>query len=246
MTQSPVKAITFDFWRTLFYSGVNAKERRIARAEFLAHTLNIPLDQAKNAMKQQEQSFLRIHIEEQRTLLPTDAIPFIEAALDRSIPPDTARLLAANFSETILAHPPAPVEGALDAVRAAAQHVPVGLISDTGISPGAPLTRLLDQHGFLNHLTHLTFSDHVGVAKPQAAMYHHAAEGLGVAPADLLHIGDLEPTDIAGALNVGARAALFAGDNDRFAGNTKAHYTFVHWNDFITALPTIMRHAASQ
>jgi len=246
MTQSPVKAITFDFWRTLFYSGVNAKERRIARAESLAQTLDIPLDQAKDAMKFQERSFLRIHVEEQRTLLPADAIPFIESTLDCSIPPDIARLLAAIFSETILAHPPAPVEGALDAVRAAAQHVPVGLISDTGISPGVPLTQLLERHGFMKHLTHLTFSDHVGVAKPQAAMYHHAAHGLGVAPAELLHIGDLEPTDIAGALNVGARAALFAGDNDRFAGSTKAHYTFGHWSEFVKTLPDILGRAAPQ
>ncbi|PCJ53108.1 MAG: hypothetical protein COA73_15585 [Candidatus Hydrogenedentota bacterium] len=246
MNKTPIKAVTFDFWRTLFYSGINAKERRIARAQFLADTLTIPLDQAKEAMKHQERSFLRIHVEEQRTLLPLDAIPFIESALDCAIPTETAQVLADHFSQIILSHPPDPVDGALDAVKAAAQLVPVGVISDTGISPGAPLTRLLEKHGFMDHLTSLTFSDDIGVAKPQAAMYYHAAKGLGVDHTELLHIGDLEPTDITGALNIGARAALFGGDNDKFVGNTRAHYTFTHWNDFVDALPQILKDESSQ
>ena len=55
-----------------------------------------------------------------------------------------------------------------------------------------------------------------------------------------MHIGDLEPTDVAGAKNVGAASALFAGDNDRFLGKTTADYTFTRWREFIIALPDIL------
>ena len=53
----------------------------------------------------------------------------------------------------------------------------------------------------------------------------------------VLHVGDLEPTDIRGALDFGARAALFAGDNERFIGATQADYTFTTWEEFVHRLP---------
>jgi len=56
---------------------------------------------------------------------------------------------------------------------------------------------------------------------------------------ELLHIGDLEPTDVAGAIAVGARAALFGGDNDRYVGATQAHYTYTSWAEFIERLPEL-------
>ena len=70
-------------------------------------------------------------------------------------------------------------------------------------------------------------------------MYHDAASQLSVSAKELLHIGDLEPTDVAGALTVGAQAGLFAGDNDRFLGKTKAQYTFTRWEDFLAILPAL-------
>ena len=86
----------------------------------------------------------------------------------------------------------------------------------------------------------MVFSDVVGVSKPHCAMYEQASAGLDTELEALLHIGDLEPTDVVGALNVGARAALFAGDNDRFLGNTKAHYTFTSWQEFVDRLEKIV------
>ncbi|MEX2016687.1 MAG: HAD family hydrolase, partial [Candidatus Hydrogenedentales bacterium] len=135
--------------------------------------------------------------------------------------------------------PPDPIAGALDAVRAAAERGPVALISDSGISPGSSLLKLLERNGFTDYLQVCVFSDEVGVAKPQAAMFHCAASGMRVDLDSILHIGDLEPTDIAGALNCGARAALFGGDNERYVGKTKAHHTFTEWRTFCEKLPDL-------
>ena len=84
------------------------------------------------------------------------------------------------------------------------------------------------------------FSDEVGVAKPQAMVFETAARGLGVNTEELLHIGDLEPTDIEGAKAVGATAILFAGDNARYVHKTRADYTFLSWRAFLDALPEII------
>ena len=235
----PVRAITFDFWRTLFRE-VDVTPRVLARATALAKATDIPLERAKEVMKEVLRAFLKVHIRERRTLSAEDAIPMLEEKLERSFTPDTAKHLCECFANAILDHPPVPIDGALDAVRAAADHVPVGLISDSGISPGSSLLRLLDRHGFRTHFTSFSFSDEVGVAKPQSAMYRHAANGLNVHHTELLHIGDLEPTDVRGALNVGASAALFGGDNTRYVEKSRANYVFTSWTQFIEQLPSIV------
>ena len=71
-------------------------------------------------------------------------------------------------------------------------------------------------------------------------MYRHAADALNVHHTDLMHIGDLEPTDVRGALNVGASAALFGGDNKRYVEQSKADYVFTSWTQFIEQLPSIV------
>jgi putative hydrolase of the HAD superfamily len=240
MAIRPVKAITFDFWRTLFLTGPNQKERRMARVELLCEAVDISPESAKEALKAQEKEFLRIHVYEQRTLTPNDSIPLLESHLEIEIPEELAQTLAGRFGQVILDHPPEPVEGALEAVKAAAEHVPVGVISDTGISPGKPLEELLNRYGFMDYFSSLSFSDEVGVAKPQSAMFYHAAHGLNVEANELFHLGDLEPTDIVGAINVGAQAGLFGGDNDRFLEENSAHRTYASWKEFISDVPILV------
>lgn len=235
-----IRAITFDFWRTLFYADSGLQERRRARVDAVVRLTGLPRDAAIEAMKSIDSEFLRIHITEQRTLGPIDAIPMLERQLKVSIREDESVALSEEWSDALLHHPPEPIEGALAAVRAAANRVPVGLISDTGIVPGSRIQELLDRCGFLEHFTCLSFSDEVGVAKPQPGVFEHAVASLKVAPAELLHIGDLEPTDVKGAHNFGAKAALFTGDNTRYVEGSRADYIFSHWDEFVGVLERIL------
>jgi FMN phosphatase YigB (HAD superfamily) len=73
-------------------------------------------------------------------------------------------------------------------------------------------------------------------------MFEAAARALGVKPRELLHIGDLEPTDIAGAHTMGAKAALFTGENIKYVETTVADYVFARWEDFTQRLPEILNH----
>lgn len=72
----------------------------------------------------------------------------------------------------------------------------------------------------------------MGGAKPHADMFTRTAETLGVDPADILHLGDLEPTDIAGVHGVGGKGGLFIGVNDAYAGRTTAEHEFASWAEF--------------
>lgn len=233
------RAITFDFWRTLFRDAHSDERQALRIRAFMAATGTTETD-TREAFNVWPLEFYRVHMEEQRTLTPRDALDMVCAKLGVTLAPETADELTEVFASAILEYQPLPIDGALDAVRAAAERVPVGLVSDTSISPGRCLRRLLDWNGFTPYFQCMTFSDELGVAKPRAPMFERTATALGVPTSALLHIGDLEPTDVVGIHGVGGVAALFCGDNTRFHGNTKAEHVFASWPDFIDALPDLV------
>jgi len=233
-----IRAITFDFWGTLFRDA-DLDLRHARRVRALAQAASVTPEQADEALQEAYKAFFRTHVEEQRTLDHHDAVRITARHLGTSLDEDAAAALATQYAEAILHHPAHPIDGALDAVRAAARRFPTAIISDSGISPGAALTVLLERNGFRPHLNALTFSDEVGVSKPQAPMFERTAAALGVQPDEILHIGDLEPTDIAGILSLGGKAALFAAVNTKYVPTTKAHWTYHTWQEFIDHLPNI-------
>ena len=165
---------------------------------------------------------------------------FVSERLGVTLDPETVSGLSHAFATAILAAPPVPIDGAMEAVQAAAARVPIAVISDTGISPASSLRTLLDRNGFTPYFKALTFSDEVGVSKPQAPMFHTTAKALGVPASEFLHIGDLEPTDIAGVQAQGGQAALFTAVNPRFKATTKAEYILDSWAQFVEMLPDIL------
>lgn len=234
-----IKAITFDYWGTLFRDA-NLEQRHRARVAALVELAGAAEDAADAALQAAYKEFFRTHVEEQRTLDHHDGARLTAAHLGASLSPAAATALANRFADAILEHPALPIDGALAAVQAAAARVPVGLISDSGISPGRSLTVLLERHGFLPYFRALTFSDEVGVSKPQAAMFERTAAALGVAPEEILHIGDLEPTDIAGIQRLGGTAALIAAANDKFYATTQAEHRFRAWPEFLAVLDELV------
>jgi FMN phosphatase YigB (HAD superfamily) len=97
----------------------------------------------------------------------------------------------------------------------AERRVPVGIVCDVGLVPSWRLRAELERHGVLHRFAHWSFSDEVGVFKPDARIFRHALDGLGgVEPGRAAHVGDIRRTDIAGAQAMGMRAIRFAGIND--------------------------------
>lgn len=233
-----VRAITFDFWGTLFRDA-NGTERHQHRVAALVRMAGLEETVADTTLRDIMAFFLQMHIETQHTLTPRDAVQLACARHGVVLADQDAYQLAEIFGNAILEFPPCPIENALTAVKAAAEQFPVGLISDTGFSPGRNLRVLLEKEGFLSYFDALTFSDETGVAKPQPFMFESTAATLGVAPYELLHIGDLEPTDIVGAHQVHSLAGLFTAVNDRYAVTSRADMILPTWERFIELLPEL-------
>jgi HAD superfamily hydrolase (TIGR01549 family) len=70
------------------------------------------------------------------------------------------------------------------------------------------VTELCTHMAFAHEMNIIVTSALVGYEKPDERTYRAALDPLGVAPEDALHIGDQPKSDVAGALQIGMRAAL--------------------------------------
>ena len=96
--------------------------------------------------------------------------------------------------------------------------VKLGLVCDTGLTPGRVVRKHLDRLGLLELLDSLAFSDEVGVPKPDPRIFRAALEPLGVEPGRAVHVGDLRAQDVAGARRLGmSTVRLRAHHDDRTA-----------------------------
>lgn len=74
----------------------------------------------------------------------------------------------------------------------------LGLVCDTGLTPGVQIRELLRSAELLPLFETLAFSDEVGVPKPHSSIFASALEPLAVSPKEAVHVGDIRRTDVAG------------------------------------------------
>ena len=92
--------------------------------------------------------------------------------------------------------------GAIDTVRAAREAgFIVGLISNTGRTPGWALRECMDRLGLLSLFDFTMFSNEELVRKPSTEIFRRAAAKAGVSRG--LHIGDSFEYDVQGAITAG-------------------------------------------
>ena len=95
----------------------------------------------------------------------------------------------------------------------------VGLICNTGLTPGFGLRRLLTREDIAKYFDLMLFSDEVGIRKPDPEIFHMATQKLKVKPCEIVHIGDNLKSDVWGAKNAGFKAIYLSTEvgRDRIA-----------------------------
>ena len=105
---------------------------------------------------------------------------------------------------------PAVVEGAPEMLaELKARGMGVGLISNTGRTPGYALRRILEALGLASSIDVMVFSNEHGHCKPRPSIFEELRRGLGVAYDELLFVGDNLYVDVHGAQRCGMRAVHF-------------------------------------
>jgi putative hydrolase of the HAD superfamily len=105
---------------------------------------------------------------------------------------------------------PAIVDGAGETLRELkARGFGVGLISNTGRTPGYALRGILDALGLAGSIDVMVFSNEHGQCKPRPSIFEELRRGLDVAYDEMLFVGDNLYVDVHGAQRCGMRAIHF-------------------------------------
>lgn len=218
MTAAPA-AVTFDFWDTLVRAPTAAATRLARRDRLLVALRDAGVDVQVDDLDARLAAIRRTFDErwaanEQYT--GAEATARLLGELGATLDAGHERAVAEAFmgiGDGVTPPLTDNIEPTLRALKAAG--VRLGIICDVGLSPSTVLRSHLEHHGVLDLFDHWSFSDEVGVYKPDARIFEHALQGLGaVAPDAAAHVGDLRRTDVAGALAFGMTAVRYAGSND--------------------------------
>ncbi len=209
-----IKAITFDFWFTLYQSKPVKMDERL---RFLKRSIEAGSDTHLEMAAMQEafdvgrEAWDRAWMDEYRTMGAREWVSIILNELRVSLRPAAQRELELALENTVLNDPPTLVAEARVVLPALADCYALAIISDTGLTPGHILHEVLKRDQVADHFAHMTFSDQLGSSKPHPDNFLHTLQALEVEPHEAVHIGDLLRTDIAGARQIGMRAVQYVG-----------------------------------
>jgi putative hydrolase of the HAD superfamily len=199
-----IKAITFDLWNTLLVEK-HYTERRIS---ILADALRgegqrLDWEALRFAYSAAQRRHDDIWSREHRHYHLSDRLDDTLRDAGVTLTSVGKAEVMDKFGDIIIVDPPQLTEGADETVTALSERFRLGVISDTGVTPGAKIRELLNHVGILGCFRVTVFSDETGICKPRRDAFDAALRGLAVRPSEVMHVGDLLRTDVAGAKAAG-------------------------------------------
>lgn len=220
MLDTLIRAITFDFWNTLYSADNGSMElvrpHRIAAMRGLVQKVGArPTDdELTRAYRSGFDAYMAAwnrgaHFGAREQVL------HILAVFQKTAPEDLVAQTAGEIEDLSLLAPLQLLPGVLETIPQLAESgFRLGIISDTSLTPGRLLMHFLESDGLLQYFSALTFSDVTGYTKPDPRMFLSTLAELGAQPEASAHVGDTPRTDIAGAKNLGILSIRCAGAVD--------------------------------
>lgn len=209
-----LKAITFDFWSTLYRgNAINGgnRIRRIKQSLEADRGTTLEATRFEQLVSETKQVWQHYWEADCRTLNSAEWLDVLLNKLELSITDQTRHDIVAMMEDIVFENPPQLIAGGRELLADLATKYKLAIISDTGITPGRILRQIMTSDGVLDYFSHLTFSDELGRSKPHARAFQSTLAALDAAPTEAVHIGDLLRTDIAGAKGFGMRAIQYTG-----------------------------------
>jgi len=223
-----IKAITFDLWNTLLVEK-SYTEKRIA---ILAETLGsegqrVDWETLRFAYSAAQRKHDELWSKEYCHYPLAERLEYTLKGAGVELGPASKEHLMEKYGELIHEDPPLLTAGAADVISRLAPRFKLGIISDTGVTPGNQIRRLLDNYGILSFFTTTVFSDETMVCKPRREAFESALKGLNVTPGEALHVGDLLRTDVTGAKAAGMKG-VWLKVKEPNASNVTPDYTITN------------------
>ena len=212
------RTVTFDLWETLIFDEPDRDEARGRdRYEGLQHELadrgiNLAMDEIRRGYEESTIRLQEVWERNEEVSIPDQVRLIVELAAGRSITinPALMPVLEKAYVDPIFATPPKltpEVPKVLGELRS--RGYKIGLISNTGRSPGEAIRRLLQTYGAMKFFDATVFSNELMRRKPDRMVFEYAAHLLGTETTSVVHVGDNPNADYWGARNAGMRAILF-------------------------------------
>ncbi len=242
-----IQVISFDFWNTLFWNTRSLKDERASR---IADAVRLQCGRAKAiehilmAMERAWNKWDTIWIEEQRTLTVQEWLVLVLEELSFTVnsPLDSIEFnnLCTKLQEAVFSGISIPVPHMPAVLLKLAESYDLAVISDTGVASGMYLSRLMERYGISGgHIPCRVYSDETGISKPHPGMFNAVLNYYQCLPEQMVHIGDLRKTDIAGAKALGIRTIRYAGIFDDVQKPADFDADIVIYN--YTELPELLR-----
>jgi putative hydrolase of the HAD superfamily len=214
-----LRAIAFDLWETLITDRPHlSKEQerlRLTRMEAIlgARGHAAVADRIEDAYRSLWRRCHDLYWSEDRDVPCRRQIEHFleELALDpAAFEEDALAELEHAYASAALDVLPEAVDGARETLAALrSRGLRVGLISNTGRTPGSVLRQILDARGLASSIDVMVFSNEHGECKPRASIFEELRRGLDVSYEEMMFVGDNLYADVHGAQRCGMRAIHF-------------------------------------
>jgi len=229
-----IRVVSFDLWDTVFVDDSDEPKRLeqglppkpVERRELVHRFLSrhAPTERAlvDCAYDTTDSAFRQVWRHQHLTWPVEVRLRVLLAGLKRELPEDELQELVRLHEEMELRVRPNLVPGVPEALEALRRRFTLAVVSDAIFTPGKALRELLAGYGLREYFSAFVFSDEAGCSKPAPGMFRRVAELTGCHLEEIVHIGDREHNDIAGAKDAGCRAVLFTGAVNRDSAHTRA------------------------
>lgn len=228
------RAILFDFWQTLFHDMKEREtfaSRKILVKNFLRKHGERHGDEVDAAFEASRPWFLRVYHEEQRTPGVRERLTWVFDHLGIAVDQAALDDLSREFEEMGLMLDPRLTDNLAPVLEVLSRDYLLGIVSDTGYTPGRVLRRHMKKHGVFDYFSAFSFSDETGRAKPHALQFQNVLDELGVNPSRAIHCGDLPSHDVRGARALGITAILYTGCHTEVADGFEPDFVIADWRE---------------
>ena len=220
-----ITTVTFDLWQTLLLDrpevGRSRSQARLSGAreallrageDFDAATIEKAYRECIQRCQEIREGMQDISFREQVGIFVNGISPGLVGRISGG----TFQEIVTAYSDCFFDYPARPHPDGVEVLREVrGLGLKLGLISNTGMTPGASFRRFLIEHGMMEYFDVLTFSDEVGIAKPSSEIFALTLQKLGAEPSQAIHVGDHIFNDVAAAREFGMRTVWIEGFYER-------------------------------
>ena len=212
-----IKAITFDFWQTLYGdTQQNWENRQAIRIEkcheyLIKQGYSCNKDDIAVGLDDAYKISMTCWYKHKGVSVETCLNAFAES-LELSLDKSEIASLIECLGNAFLESPPVMIQHVKPVLTKLSEQYSLAIISDSALSPGTYVRKLMERDGIYRLFSVFTFSDETEHTKPEVVQFTSTLEQLNVKPEEAVHVGDIVRTDI-GAKNTKMKAILFAGFN---------------------------------